>query len=86
MDVQLYDQCFGSGPAMEKNRIRGPGYRYTSQPAKRPSQDTSTATQDKGFSPNCTELYTFSHLFVLNVSIVGHPAEASLYAGCDKGT
>jgi hypothetical protein len=38
-------------------------------------EDTHTATQGKDFSPYHTGLYIFSHLFVLNVFNVGHPAE-----------
>jgi hypothetical protein len=50
--------------------------RFLSDPAERPPQDTNPATQGIGFSPYCMRLYTFSHLFVLNVLYVGHPAEA----------
>jgi hypothetical protein len=38
-------------------------------------QDTHTATQSQGFSPYRTELYSISHLCVLNVLRDGHPAE-----------
>jgi hypothetical protein len=39
-------------------------------------EDTNKVAQSKGFSPYRTGLYTFSHILVLNVFNVGHPAKA----------
>jgi hypothetical protein len=48
--------------------------RFEIDTAKRPPTDT--ASQGKDFSPSCTGLHTFSHLFVLNVFNASDPAEA----------
>jgi hypothetical protein len=43
--------------------------------ADRPPEDTNTAAEGKSFSLYRTGLYTFSHLFVLNVHNDRHPAK-----------
>ncbi len=51
-----------------------PAVLFKLDPAERLPQDTYTASHGKVFRR--TVLYIFSHLFVLNVFNVGHPAEA----------